>query len=108
MRLSARLAMAQSPSSTYSLARVIGCGHCVRRRLRRTLSEKQRSKRLLLMQFDLTFPDEFQRCSKARCKHGRLLRGIDHVMEKILVETAPILGQADHPLQRCPRLGERP
>jgi hypothetical protein len=63
MRISAKLAMAQSPSSTHSTH--IWCRRCVGRRLRRALTKKQRRERLLLVQFNLAFPHELERGREA-------------------------------------------
>src|ERR1700752_3184772 len=60
----------------------IGRGHCIWTRLRRTLPKKQRRERFLLMQFDLALANEFQRRGETRGEDGRLLRGIDDVMQE--------------------------
>src|SRR5260364_288727 len=108
MRSSAKLAMARSPSSL--LNRQVRRSHRAGL-VRWTLTKIQRRERLLLVQLELAFADQFQHGRKARGEDGGLLCGLGDVIQQVIVETSPIvryLGHADQPLERRARLGKRP
>src|SRR5690242_10042485 len=83
MRISAKLAMARSPSSL--LNRQVRRGHGAGR-LRRTLTKIQWREGLLLVQFELALTHQLQRGGKAGGKYCGALRVVGDVVHQVAVE----------------------
>jgi hypothetical protein len=62
----------------------------------------------VLVQLEMALAHQFQRRGKARCHHRRFHRRLHQIFGQILVERAPLHGEADQPFQRLARFGERP
>src|ERR1700761_3093080 len=73
-----------------------------------SLTQIKRRKRALLMQFEMSFANQFERGGKSRRQHGSALRRIGEILDQILVERTPIHRLADEPLQRLARFRQRP
>src|SRR6516165_10824668 len=73
-----------------------------------TLTHKQRRECRMLIHFQVALAHQFQGRGKARGEHCRLHRRLNQIFGEILIERAPVHGNADQPLQRLARFGERP
>src|SRR5580692_3135608 len=73
-----------------------------------SLAHVKRCKSRVLVQLEMAFAHQFQRRGKARCHHRRFHRRLHQIFGQILIERAPLHGEADQPLQRLARFGERP
>ena len=62
----------------------------------------------MLVHLEKALANQFECRSKTRGENRRLVRRLDHIIEEILIETAPVDRLAEQPLERLARLGERP
>src|SRR6266436_738787 len=81
-------------------------GHPIFSRL--TLAHVERRKRPLLVHLHHALAHHFEGGGKARRKHRRRERRLDHVRDQKFVEPRPIGRAPDQPLERFARLGQRP